>query len=175
MTPFNCVETGHKTDTYSQSPTAQRSAILFSNAESQVKLHAKKRTMEKKKRQKELETARTHVKVYLSPDEKAVIKKKADSFGMTISNYLKTVGCGYEPLDKLSFQKVDDLLKVAGTVGKFTGLLKILLREQNTHRIETSRKQIEKDYREAVKCVADIKEKVKHVCDFDEPEDIDQK
>ena len=56
--------------------------------------------MEKKKeRQKELETARTHVKVYLSPDEKAVIKKKADAFGMTISNYLKTVGCGYEPLD----------------------------------------------------------------------------
>lgn len=138
------------------------------------KLHARKRTMEKKKeRQKELETARTHVKVYLSPDEKAVIKKKADAFGMTISNYLKTVGCGYEPLDKLSFKKVDDLLKVAGTVGKFTGLLKIFLREQNTHRIETSRKQIEKDYREAVKCVADIKAKVKHVCEFDEPEDIE--
>ena len=54
-----------------------------------------------------------------------------------------------------------------------TGLLKIFLREQNTHRIETSRKQIEKDYREAVKCVADIKEKVKHVCDFGEPEDIE--
>ena len=70
--------------------------------------------MEKKERQKELETARTHVKVYLSPEEKAVIKKKADSFGMTISNYLKTVGCGYEPLDKLSFQKVDDLLKEIG-------------------------------------------------------------
>lgn len=130
--------------------------------------------MEKKKeRQKELETARTHVKVYLSADEKAVIKKKADAFGMTISNYLKTVGCGYEPLDKLSFKKVDDLLRVAGTVGKFTGLLKIFLREQNTHRIETSRKQIEKDYREAVKCVADIKAKVKHVCEFDEPEDIE--
>ena len=36
---------------------------------------------QKKERQKELETARTHVKVYLSPEEKAVIKKKADSFG----------------------------------------------------------------------------------------------
>lgn len=130
--------------------------------------------MEKKKaRQKEIDTARTHVKVYLSSEEKAVIRKKADSFGMTLSNYLKTVGCGYEPLDKLSFQKVDDLLTVAGTVGKFTGLLKIFLREQNTHRIETSRRQIEKDYREAVKCVADIKAKIQYVCDFDEPEDIE--
>lgn len=65
---------------------------------------------EKKVRQKEPETAGTHVKVYLSHKDKAVIRRKADSFGMTISNYLKTVGCGCEPLDKLSFKKVDELL-----------------------------------------------------------------
>ena len=67
------------------------------------------------------------VKVYCLPDEKRALELAAKSVGMSISTYLRRVGLGYQVQGILDNQRVEELARINGDLGRLGGLLKLWL------------------------------------------------
>ncbi|MCW0218872.1 MAG: conjugal transfer transcriptional regulator TraJ [Prosthecobacter sp.] len=67
------------------------------------------------------------IKVYCLPVEKEQIAAKADAAGMSQSNYLLSVGLGYEVQSVIDSRLVVELAKVNADQGRLGGLLKLWL------------------------------------------------
>jgi hypothetical protein len=67
------------------------------------------------------------VKVYCLPDEKRALELAAKSVGMSISTYLRRVGLGYQVRGILDNQRVEELARINGDLGRLGGLLKLWL------------------------------------------------
>lgn len=65
--------------------------------------------------------------VYCLPDEKTQIEAMAKATGHSASSYLRTVGQGYPVHSILDFERVQELAKVNGDLGRLGGLLKLWL------------------------------------------------
>jgi len=68
--------------------------------------------------------------VWVTPEERATIKRLAATTSMSASAYLRTLGLGYQPKSTLDAQHVFELLKLGGDLGRLGGLLKLWLVEQ---------------------------------------------
>ena len=64
------------------------------------------------------------LRVYVLPDERSRIAASAERAGLSVANYLRALGLGYEPPSAVDYQAVRDLAKVAGDQGRLGGLLK---------------------------------------------------
>jgi hypothetical protein len=70
------------------------------------------------------------IAVWVRPAERAKIQRLAASSGLSMSVYLKTLGLAYEPKSVLDAERVGDLLKACGNLGRLGGLLKLWLVEK---------------------------------------------
>ena len=67
------------------------------------------------------------IRVWVTLEEKAGIAEMAHSTGNSTSAYLRKVGLGYEVRSVLDYERVGDLAKVNGDLGRLGGLLKLWL------------------------------------------------
>ncbi len=65
--------------------------------------------------------------VYCLPEEKAQIEAMAKASGNSASSYLRLVGQGYVMRSILDYERVQELAKVNGDLGRLGGLLKLWL------------------------------------------------
>ncbi|MCC8996228.1 MAG: conjugal transfer transcriptional regulator TraJ [Nitrosomonas sp.] len=77
-------------------------------------------TIKKERREKKL-------RVPVLPIEEAEIKNKATDAGMTVAEYLRNLGMGYQVPSIVDSRQVDSLLKINGDLGRLGGLLKLWL------------------------------------------------
>ena len=70
---------------------------------------------------------RRHLRVPVHPEEAEVIEAQARSVGMSIAAYLRAVGAGHQPRSFIDHDRVHDMLRVNGDLGRLGGLLKLFL------------------------------------------------
>ncbi len=68
-----------------------------------------------------------HLRVPVEPEEREIIKEQAEQCGLSISEYLRRLGLGYAPTSIVDNQKVNELAKINGDLGRLGGLLKLWL------------------------------------------------
>lgn len=68
-----------------------------------------------------------HLRVPVDPEEGEIIRGQADKCGLSISEYLRRLGLGFEPTSIVDTQKVNELAKINGDLGRLGGLLKLWL------------------------------------------------
>jgi len=78
------------------------------------------KTIKKERRQKRL-------RVPVLPIEEAEIKSKATDAGLTVAEYLRNLGLGYQVPSVVDSRQVDSLLKINGDLGRLGGLIKLWL------------------------------------------------
>lgn len=67
------------------------------------------------------------IKVYVLPEELASIQAAADSAGLSVSNYLRNLGLGFEPRSVLDHQQVAVLARINADQARLGNLLKMWL------------------------------------------------
>ena len=77
-------------------------------------------TIKKERRDKKL-------RVPVLPIEEAEIKSKATDAGLTVAEYLRNLGLGYQVPSVIDNRKVDALLKINADLGRLGGLIKLWL------------------------------------------------
>ena len=78
------------------------------------------KTIGKERRDKKL-------RVPVLPIEEAEIKNKATDVGLTVAEYLRNLGLGYQVPSIVDSRQVDSLLKINGDLGRLGGLIKLWL------------------------------------------------
>lgn len=79
------------------------------------------------------------IKVCCTPVERQAITEKAGQCGLSVSNFLRTVGLGIGIVSVVDHRKVDELVRINGDLGRLGGLLKLWLANEarfqpiNTH------------------------------------------
>ena len=68
-----------------------------------------------------------HLRVPVEVEEGEVIKEQAEKCGLSAAEYLRKLGLGYEPTSIVDNQKVNELAKINGDLGRLGGLLKLWL------------------------------------------------
>ncbi len=68
-----------------------------------------------------------HLRVPVFADEEHAIKAQAAAAGLSIAAYLRSVGMGYEIKGIVDHQRVEDLARINGDLGRLGGLLKLWL------------------------------------------------
>jgi hypothetical protein len=66
-----------------------------------------------------------HVPVF--PEEADAIRAQAQAVGMTLAAYMRTVAMGYQPRATVDRDRIDDMLRINGDLGRLGGLLKLFL------------------------------------------------
>ena len=69
----------------------------------------------------------TPIVVRVTPDEKTAIEEFARQCGRSTSGYLRMLGLGYEPRSIVDNDRVEELAKINGDLGRLGGLLKLWL------------------------------------------------
>ena len=82
---------------------------------------------EKPKEKKPTRKGSTPLVVRVTPDEKAAIDYFARQAGRSTSSYLRMLGLGYEPRSIVDNDRVEELAKINGDLGRLGGLLKLWL------------------------------------------------
>lgn len=70
------------------------------------------------------------IDVWVTPDERSEIQRRAELGGLSLSNYLRTAGLNHPIRSVLDYQAVGDLVAVAGDLGRLGGLFKLWLAER---------------------------------------------
>ena len=92
----------------------------FAIGEKQMKPKKNPKTIGKERRDKKL-------RVPVLPIEEAEIKNKATDAGLTVAEYLRNLGLGYQVPSVVDSKQVDSLLKINGDLGRLGGLIKLWL------------------------------------------------
>ncbi|MBV4452485.1 MULTISPECIES: plasmid mobilization protein [Pseudomonas] len=71
------------------------------------------------------------IEVWVTDEEKAAIKERADEAGISRSGYLRALGLNTPIRTVVDLTAVADLAKVNGDLGRVAGLLKLWLAEKN--------------------------------------------
>jgi hypothetical protein len=69
------------------------------------------------------------IKVYCLPGERLQIEANARAAGLSLSTYLLKVGIGYRIRGILDHQRVDELARINGDLGRLGGLIKLWLQD----------------------------------------------
>jgi hypothetical protein len=67
------------------------------------------------------------LRVPVLPIEEAEIKSKATDAGLTVAQYLRNLGLGYQVPSVIDNRQVDALLKINADLGRLGGLIKLWL------------------------------------------------
>ncbi|QCE35284.1 conjugal transfer protein TraJ [Acetobacteraceae bacterium] len=67
------------------------------------------------------------LKVSCSPEEKIEIEANAKKANLSVSSYLRFLGLNYRIVAPVDLERVDDLLRINGDLGRLGGLLKLWL------------------------------------------------
>lgn len=67
------------------------------------------------------------IKVYCLPEERKIIKENAKAAGMSLSAFLLSFGQGYQVQGIVDYERVRDLARINGDLGRVGGLLKLWL------------------------------------------------
>lgn len=67
------------------------------------------------------------IKVYCLPEERALIEGNAAAAGLSLSAFLLAVGQGYEVKGITDYERVRELARINGDLGRLGGLLKLWL------------------------------------------------
>ncbi|WP_448949351.1 conjugal transfer transcriptional regulator TraJ [Lautropia mirabilis] len=67
------------------------------------------------------------IKVYCLPEEREAISRNAKAAGMSLSSFLLTVGQGYRVTGVTDYERVRELARINGDLGRLGGLLKLWL------------------------------------------------
>lgn len=67
------------------------------------------------------------IKVYCLPEERALIEQNAAAAGLSLSAFLLAVGQGYEVKGITDYERVRELARINGDLGRLGGLLKLWL------------------------------------------------
>ena len=78
--------------------------------------------IDKKKRKHKL-----HLRVPVDHEDEKIIKSRANDCGLSISEYLRKLGINYEPASIIDNEKVNEMAKINGDLGRLGGLLKLWL------------------------------------------------
>ena len=70
------------------------------------------------------------INVWVTAEERVKIEHLAAATNLPVSVYLRTLGLGYEPKSLLDAERVGELLKACGDLGRLGGLLKLWLSER---------------------------------------------
>ena len=70
---------------------------------------------------------RQHLRVRVFPDEKEEIERQARQAGLSVARYLREVGQGYEIKGITDYERVRELARINGDLGRLGGLLKLWL------------------------------------------------
>jgi hypothetical protein len=70
------------------------------------------------------------INVWVTAEERAQIERLAAATSLPVSVYLRTLGLGYEPKSLLDAERVGELLRACGDLGRLGGLLKLWLSER---------------------------------------------
>jgi hypothetical protein len=65
--------------------------------------------------------------VCCTPDERQTLIENAGQCGLSVSNFLRTVGLGIGVVSVVDHRKVDELVRINGDLGRLGGLLKLWL------------------------------------------------
>lgn len=68
-----------------------------------------------------------HLRVPVFPDEKEEIERQARQAGLSVARYLREVGQGYEIKGITDYERVRELARINGDLGRLGGLLKLWL------------------------------------------------
>ena len=68
--------------------------------------------------------------VWVTSEERAKIERLAAATSLSASCYLRTLGLAYQPKSTLDAERVGELLKACGDLGRLGGLLKLWLAER---------------------------------------------
>ena len=71
--------------------------------------------------------ASTPIKVYCLPKERELIEENAKAAGMSLSAFLLSVGQGYQVQGITDYERVRELARINGDLGRMGGLLKLWL------------------------------------------------
>jgi len=77
---------------------------------------------------------RRPIKVYCRPAERAALEGKARAAGMGVSAYLAAVGAGYPVKSLIDHQRVEEMMRIDGNLGRLGGLLKLWLSDDSRTR-----------------------------------------
>jgi len=69
----------------------------------------------------------TPIKVYCLPEERALIAANARNAGMSVARFLREVGQGYRVHGIVDYERVRELARINGDLGRLGGLLKLWL------------------------------------------------
>jgi hypothetical protein len=73
------------------------------------------------------------------PEEAQAIKAQARAVGLPVAAYLRNVGLGIEVRSVLDYQRIGELARINGDLGRLGGLLKLwLTNDERQHRIKAS-------------------------------------
>lgn len=100
------------------------------------------------------------VLIRLSPEELKEIELNAKSCGLTKADYLRKIGAGYSPKGVIDQLAVNELIKVAGDLGRLGGLLKLLLTERE-NLLHENLKYTVGEVHELLGCISYEKDKLK--------------
>lgn len=70
---------------------------------------------------------RQHLRVPVFPEEKEEIERQARQAGLSVARYLREVGQGYEIKGITDYERVRELARINGDLGRLGGLLKLWL------------------------------------------------
>ena len=74
------------------------------------------------------------IPVVVTPAEKAAIEANAEGAGMSVSQFLRTLGLGYEPKGVIADKKdMETLVQIHGNQGRLGGLLKMWLTDKSQY------------------------------------------
>ncbi len=65
-----------------------------------------------------------HLRVPVFPDEKGLIEENARAAGMSVARFLREVGQGYKVQGVTDYERVRELARINGDLGRLGGLLK---------------------------------------------------
>jgi hypothetical protein len=68
-----------------------------------------------------------HLRVPVLPEEAQAIKAQARAVGLPVAAYLRNVGLGIEVKSVLDYQRIGELARINGDLGRLGGLLKLWL------------------------------------------------
>ncbi len=82
---------------------------------------------DKSQEKKPTRKSSTPIVVRVTPDEKAAIEEFSRQTGRSMSAYLRMLGLGYQPKSLADNDRVMELAKINGDLGRLGGLLKLWL------------------------------------------------
>lgn len=111
---------------------------------------------------------RSHIKVYVTPEEKEVLKERAAICNVSVSRYLKSTAFAERQISKEDYKLAMEFTKAAGVMGKYVGVLMMQLRKHeyvNDRTVEELRNEMGYAIQARINLMNGVKKIIGKYCD----------